>query len=266
MDNKMEVTTRPRERRRDGVRLIGLGCGLLAALLVVVLLVGGAFVAGQLAERGQVVMPFTSLFERPEELPGAPPGVEGGEGGQAEEGTVPTIAAFTATPAPTPSPRLHLGEGGIEGTVGPPEQPEEVPGEPPGGEGQEGPIGPPEWPEELPDEPPDVSGVCLRRDGNSLFLGTGSYSISVGPGGVTKLDYSGPEIEVVVTSETEIYAERVEFPQGGATPPQHIVQPGSLDDVVRGTGVRVWGERDGDRVTARVLVCLMGLAPRRAQP
>ena len=266
MDNKMEVTTRPQKRGWDGVRLIGLGCGLLAALLVVVLLVGGAFVAGQLAERGQVVMPFISLFERPEELPGAPPGVEGGEGGQVEEGTVPTIAAFTATPAPTPSPRLHLGEGGIEGTVGPPEQPEEVPGEPPGGEGQEGPIGPPEWPEELPDEPPDVSGVCLRREGNSLFVGTGSYSISVGPGGVTKLDYSGPEIEVVVTSETEIYAERVEFPQGGATPPQHIVQPGSLDDVVQGTGVRVWGERDGDRVTARVLVCLMGLAPRRAQP
>ena len=255
MDNEMRTTTRPRERRRNGVWLIGLGCGLLVALLVVMLLVGGAFVAGQLtAEGGQVVMSFTDLFERPEELPGEPPGVEGGEGGQAEEGTMPTIAAFTATPAPTPSPRLHLGEGGMEGTAGPPEQPEEPPGEPPGGESQEGPVGPPEWPEELPDEPPDVSGVCLRRDGNSLFLGVGNYSITVGPGGVTEVDYDGPEVEVVVTPETEIYAERVEFPQGGATPPQHIVQPGSLDDVVQGTGVRVWGEREGDHIVARVLV------------
>jgi len=233
MDSEMRATTRPRERRRGGVRLIGLGCGLLAALLVVVLLVGGAFVAGQLtAEGGQAVMPFGSLFERPEELPGEPPGVEGGEGEQAEEGTVSTIAAFTGTPAPTPSPRLHVGEGGIEGTVGPPEQPEE-----------------------LPDEPPDVSGVCVRRDGNSLFVGTGKVRVSVGPGGATEVDYDGPEVEVVVTSETEIYAERVEFSQRRATPPQqHIVQPGSLDDVVQGTGVRVWGGQEGGRIVARVLV------------
>lgn len=240
MDDEMRATTRPQKRGWEGVWLVGLVCGLLVALLVVILLVGGAFMAGQLtAEGGQAVIPFSSLFKRPGELPGEPPGVEGGEGGQAEEETVPTIAAFTATPAPTSSPRLHLGEGGIEGTVGPSEQPEEVPGEPPGGEGQEGPIGPPEWPEELPDEPPDVSGVCLRCEGNSLFVGTGSYSITVGPGGTTEIDHDGPEVEVVVTSETEIYAERIEFPQGGATAPQHILQPGSLDDVVQGTGVWV---------------------------
>jgi len=217
MDDEMRATTRPQKRGWEGVWLVGLVCGLLVALLVVILLVGGAFMAGQLtAEGGQAVIPFSSLFKRPGELPGEPPGVEGGEGGQAEEETVPTIAAFTATPAPTSSPRLHLGEGGIERTVGPPEQPEE-----------------------LPDEPPDVSGVCLRCEGNSLFVGTGSYSISVGPGGTTEIDHDGPEVEVVVTSETEIYAERIEFPQGGATAPQHILQPGSLDDVVQGTGVWV---------------------------
>ncbi|MEA3375607.1 MAG: hypothetical protein U9R72_05345 [Chloroflexota bacterium] len=233
MDDEMRATARPQERGWDGVRLIGLGCGLLATLLLLVLLVGGAFVAGQLVENGQIVMPFSGLFERPEELPG--------EGGQAEEGTVPTIAASTATPAPTPSPRLHIGEGGIEETVGPPEQPEE-----------------------LPDEPPEVYGVCVRREGNNLFVGTGSYSITIGPGGATEVNYDGPEVEVAVTSETEIYAERVELPQR-ATAPQHIVEPGSLDDVVQGTGVRVWGEQDGDRIVAHVVV-YQAMAGRIEQP
>ncbi len=113
-------------------------------------------------------------------------------------------------------------------------------------------TGPVERPEELPDEEPDVAGVVTRRDGNSLFLGTGnSVKIGVGPDGATDVEYDGPEVEVVVTHDTEIYEERIEFQEDTV---RDIVEPGSLENIGRGNSVQVWGEKRGDRVVARVLV------------
>ena len=114
-------------------------------------------------------------------------------------------------------------------------------------------FGPVERPEELPDEEPDVCGVVTRRDGNSLFLGTGSYSVGVGEDGVTEMDYDGPEVEVVVTHDTEIYEETIEMDFEADTM-QRTLEPATLDDIVQATSVQVWGEKRGDRVTARVLV------------
>ncbi|HEY68804.1 MAG TPA: hypothetical protein G4N97_11110 [Thermoflexia bacterium] len=112
-----------------------------------------------------------------------------------------------------------------------------------------------ERPEGFPDEEPDVAGVFTRRDGNSLFLSTGG-GMKVEPGGgVITMDDSGPEIEVVVTHKTEIYKESMEFQEDTV---RKIVQPGSLENLESiGQGncsVRVWGEKRGDRITARVLV------------
>ncbi|HEY68805.1 MAG TPA: hypothetical protein G4N97_11115 [Thermoflexia bacterium] len=117
-----------------------------------------------------------------------------------------------------------------------------------------------ERPKELPEEEPDVCGVVTRRDGNSLFLGKGAEP--VGPEAV----YEEPEVEVVVTHDTEIYRQTIEIDLGAYTT-ERTLEPATLDDITNGTPVQVWGEKRGDRVVARVLVCLsMGLAPRRAQP
>jgi hypothetical protein len=112
----------------------------------------------------------------------------------------------------------------------------------------------PERPEELPDEEPDVAGVFTRRDGNSLFVGTGSMvSVSVGADGAIETEYDGPELEIVVTHDTEIYEERIEIrPEEGTA--EHTLKPGSVEDIGVGSMVQVWGEKRGDRVTARVLV------------
>ncbi|RLC64946.1 MAG: hypothetical protein DRI48_07280 [Chloroflexi bacterium] len=113
-----------------------------------------------------------------------------------------------------------------------------------------------ERPKELPEEEPDVCGVVTRRDGNSLFLGKGAEP--VGPEAV----YEEPEVEVVVTHDTEIYRQTIEIDLGAYTT-ERTLEPATLDDITNGTHVQVWGEKRGDRVVARVLVCLsMGLAPR----
>lgn len=191
MDNEMGATTRPQKRGRRVVWLV-LGGGLL-----LVLLVGAAFVGGRLLAR------------------------------QPQEGWGVT----------------YTGEGG-EGAVHH--------------------FGPVERPEELPDEEPDVCGVVTRRDGNSLFLGTGSYSVGVGEDGVTELDYDGPEVEVVVTHDTEIYQETIELDFEADTM-QRTLEPASLDDIGQATSVQVWGEKRGDRVTARVVV-YQSMGPRARRP
>lgn len=113
-----------------------------------------------------------------------------------------------------------------------------------------------ERPEELPEEEPDVCGVVTRRDGNSLFLGKGAEPL--GPEAV----YEEPEVEVVVTHDTEIYGQTMELDLEAHTT-ERTLEPATLDDITKGTAVQVWGEKRGDRITARVLVCLsMGLAPR----
>ncbi len=109
-----------------------------------------------------------------------------------------------------------------------------------------------ERPEELPDEGPDVVGVVTRRDNNSLFLGTGTFvKVEVGPDGATDVDYDGPEIEVVVTRDAEIYAERIEIQEDAV---KQTLGPSSLEDIGQGSSVQVWGEKRGDRTVARVLV------------
>ena len=106
-----------------------------------------------------------------------------------------------------------------------------------------------EEPEEMPDEKAAVIGIVTRRDGNSLFVGTGLTGVGRNrPDGSIEMEWNGPEVEVVVTHDTEIYEEGIE-----TDTMQVFWEPGSLDDIAQGAVVRAWGEKRGDRVTARVL-------------
>jgi hypothetical protein len=119
---------------------------------------------------------------------------------------------------------------------------------------------------ELPDEPTEVNGVLLRRQDNSVFVGTGEIRLGItmdeaGQQSVS-LDHSGPEIEVVINHDTLIYCDETDMsiinPGSGKSGEQTIQQVvkavDSLDEVGDNAEIEVWGERRGDRVVAQVLV------------
>lgn len=120
---------------------------------------------------------------------------------------------------------------------------------------------------ELPQSPPEVAGLFVRREDNSLFVGTGNIEIGVDIDETgqrsTSTDFSGPILEVVVTRDTTIYRDKTEFPspseaKSGEVTIQQIVEAvDSLNDLGENnpnTEVQVWGTRSGDRVVAQVLV------------
>src|SRR5262245_59959563 len=77
---------------------------------------------------------------------------------------------------------------------------------------------------ELPQTPADVRGVFESRKDNRIFIGTGRVTIGVqiddATGKVkTSSDHNGPTVEVVVTSQTTIYAD-VTMKQFNGPPPQ----------------------------------------------
>ena len=116
---------------------------------------------------------------------------------------------------------------------------------------------------ELPDTKSDKHGVMVRRSDNSIFIGTGNIQAvaSMGQDGKVDVDvdYDGPVIEVVTTHDTQIYKDVTEIPEpsqlGSKTLHlQQVVEPGSLDDITDKQVVTVWGNTQGDRIIARVLL------------
>ena len=123
---------------------------------------------------------------------------------------------------------------------------------------------------DLPDRSAEVGGVFVRREDNSVFVGTGSIELNVEvevtqDGAVSpqvSLKHNGPVIEVVVTHETVIYREETELPgeggrklKGGDQVVQQTVRlVESLDELGKNTEVQVWGVRRGNRVVAEILV------------
>lgn len=115
--------------------------------------------------------------------------------------------------------------------------------------------------QELPDSTPDLVGVFVRREDRSVFVGTGNVTMgmSISDGGEmeTSANYDGPVLQVVTTRDTLIYQDATDMqfdnpPADGKI--QQVVKPGSLDDMAKNNLVTVWGERQGDRVIARILV------------
>ncbi len=86
---------------------------------------------------------------------------------------------------------------------------------------------------ELPDAPSDVSGPFLRREDNSLFVGTGSFS-AVLVDGKWELRHDGPVVEVIATHDTLIYLDDTLLQLGGVAPSGPVKQdltPGSLAEI-----------------------------------
>ena len=115
---------------------------------------------------------------------------------------------------------------------------------------------------ELPQRPADIWGVFVRRENNSLFVGTGNTMVGVNidrsGNAQAASDYDGPVLEVVVTSQTIIY-EDVTLRQYDRLPPegqqiQQVVEPGSMDEIGASSTIAVWGTQTGDRIIADVLV------------
>ncbi len=115
---------------------------------------------------------------------------------------------------------------------------------------------------ELPQTPALAKGVFVRRQDNSIFVGTGNVRLTVqkdNSGNVqSSADHDGPTVEVVVTGQTTIY-EDVTMQQFSGPPPQgqkiqQVVQPGSLDGLGDSSTITVWGRKTGDRIIADVLV------------
>lgn len=124
---------------------------------------------------------------------------------------------------------------------------------------------------ELPTREPDGIGSFVERNDNSIVLAT--VSMKAGGGGVVlKIEEGsedaetglsgppkdGPQVEVVITSDTVIYLETTQPP---SQPPasgenvilQQTVAEGSLDDLTPQSFVTVWGRKSGDRIIAEVL-------------
>jgi hypothetical protein len=121
---------------------------------------------------------------------------------------------------------------------------------------------------ELPDQPSEIGGVLKRQADNSLIIGTGTIIADVDVNGDTgerkvQMNSDGPEVEVVITRDTQLYKDVTGNPAEGPIPEsgekvvQQKVEPvDSLAETVneQNVEVQVWGERRGERVIADFLL------------
>jgi hypothetical protein len=122
---------------------------------------------------------------------------------------------------------------------------------------------------ELPDEPTAASGIFVRREDNTIVIGTGNIDVEVdvevnpetGQETTTLIPSSdGPEIEVVITHDTMVYLDVTDFSIDGPieSGEREIVQAvrpvATAGEIGENTELQVWGERSGDRVIATIVV------------
>ena len=119
---------------------------------------------------------------------------------------------------------------------------------------------------EMPANEPDVMGLYLRREDNSLFLGTGGIQVAIQKDatgeGKASAKNSGPTVEVVVTRDTQLFRDKTPITQKdleAGEPIQQVVERvDSLDTFVEDIGdtdtLQAWGQKNGDRYVATVLL------------
>lgn len=106
--------------------------------------------------------------------------------------------------------------------------------------------------EELPQSAPIIFGLFVRREDNSIFIGTGGISVDAGADGEPVASYNGPVIEIIVNTRTNLYRE---------IPPlirldeihQQVVE-GEMDELNETTRLTIWGRKTGDRIIAEALL------------
>jgi hypothetical protein len=113
---------------------------------------------------------------------------------------------------------------------------------------------------ELPTTSPDVTGPFIERWDNTIIVETKSLdangSILAGSPSDVK-STSGPQMEVVVTSDTIIYRETTQLSKpltSGNQTIQQTVEDATLDNLNTESMVMVWGRKNGYRVVAEVLM------------
>ena len=126
-----------------------------------------------------------------------------------------------------------------------------------------------ENPPELPDGPPAVDGIFKGEQEGTVLVGTGNIDVSIEveqvndqePVMAVSASHSGPVLEVVTTADTVIYLETTAEPKptqadldAGVMILPRVIEAGSLDSLNEDTMIQAWGLRDGDTITAQVLV------------
>ena len=108
---------------------------------------------------------------------------------------------------------------------------------------------------ELPTASPDIGGLFLRREDNSIIVGTGEVRVTVRDGQVAGT-HNGPEAEVVITHDTLIYCDKTEIRTDAIVDGklQQVVASGSLEEIEKYSFTSAWGERRGDRLFATVFL------------
>ncbi|MCL5995533.1 MAG: hypothetical protein M1546_05690 [Chloroflexi bacterium] len=119
---------------------------------------------------------------------------------------------------------------------------------------------------EVPASEPEATGLYLRRQDNSVFIGTGDVQMMVqrDSNGKTQASakHNGPEVEVVINRDTAIYRDTtpitMEDMEQGRELQQVVESVASLDDLVANLNdtdsLQVWGTRNGDRIVAKTVV------------
>ncbi len=112
---------------------------------------------------------------------------------------------------------------------------------------------------EIPAGQPDEVGLFVRREDNSIFIGTGQVMIGISsePGSEPSAEYDGPVVEVVVGAETLVYKDVTDMPAGppeGDVVLQQVVAPGTVEEIGEMSSILVWGRKVGDRLIADILV------------
>jgi hypothetical protein len=118
---------------------------------------------------------------------------------------------------------------------------------------------------DLPQTEPTLIGLYVRRQDNSLFIGSG---LTKGPNG---LGYNGPVVEVVTNHDTALYQDITQIDyrvaEQGTPTPQKLAHLNSLDELLAAmeqdngrvvtygaTYFLIWGARTGDRIVASTVL------------
>ena len=110
----------------------------------------------------------------------------------------------------------------------------------------------------LPTTSPEVTGPLIERRDNTLIIESKSLDTgsAVVPAAGTR-SQGGPQVEVVITSETVIYRETTQLCEpllGGNQSIQQTVETATLENLDSRSMVMVWGRKSGDRIIAEVLM------------
>jgi hypothetical protein len=138
---------------------------------------------------------------------------------------------------------------------------------------------------ELPSATPVARGILTKIDGSTLTVQEGGFNFGQGNGGTPRprptsdgtprprpTQSPAQTVQVVVNSDTQYYQD-VTFANLNGQPPsgaiQQKVEKGSLSALSDNERVTVWGDQNGDQITAKVIVYTQfrgGGQPQQQQP